>query len=73
MLEYAGRSVVMANASEEMLALARQQGWAITASNDDDGVALAVEEVLRQAPRLQHAQGNREDQVGAAAVVEFAQ
>jgi len=73
MLEYAGRSVVMANASEEMLALARQQGWAITASNDDDGVALAVEEVLRQAPRLQHGQGNREEQVAAAAVVEFAQ
>jgi len=36
-------------------------------------VALAVEEVLRQAPRLQHGQGNREEQVAAAAVVEFAQ
>jgi Cof subfamily protein (haloacid dehalogenase superfamily) len=73
MLEYAGRSVVMANASEEMLALARQRGWEITASNDDDGVALAVEEVLRHAPALQHAEGNREEQVAAAAVVEFAQ
>jgi hypothetical protein len=56
-----------------MLALARQRGWEITASNDDDGVALAVEEVLRHAPALQHAEGNREEQVAAAAVVEFAQ
>ena len=48
MLEYAGRAVVMANASEEILALARRRGWEVTASNDDDGVALAIEEVLRQ-------------------------
>jgi Cof subfamily protein (haloacid dehalogenase superfamily) len=73
MLEYAGRAVVMANASDEILALARQRGWEITASNDDDGVALAVEEVLRQAPALQDAEGNSEEQVAAAAVVEFAQ
>ncbi len=49
MLEYAGRAVVMANASEEVRALARRRGWELTASNDDDGVALAVEEVVRQA------------------------
>jgi Cof subfamily protein (haloacid dehalogenase superfamily) len=73
MLEYAGRSVVMANASDEILALARRRGWEITASNDDDGVALAVEEMLRQAPALQDAEGNSEQQAAAAAVVEFAQ
>jgi Cof subfamily protein (haloacid dehalogenase superfamily) len=73
MLEYAGRAVVMANASDEILALARRQGWEITASNDDDGVAQAVEEVLRQDPASQHAEGNSEEQVAAAAVVEFAQ
>ena len=73
MLEYAGRAVVMANASDEILALARQRGWEITASNDDDGVALAVEEVVRQAPALQRAEGNSEQQAAAAAVVEFAQ
>ena len=73
MLEYAGRAVVMANASDEILALARRRGWEITASNDDDGVALAVEEVLRQAPGSQDAEGNSEEQVAAAAVVEFAQ
>jgi Cof subfamily protein (haloacid dehalogenase superfamily) len=73
MLEYAGRAVVMANASVEILALAGQRGWEITASNDDDGVALAVEEALRQASALQDAEGNSEEQVAAAAVVEFAQ
>jgi Cof subfamily protein (haloacid dehalogenase superfamily) len=73
MLEYAGRAVVMANASDEILALARQRGWEITASNDDDGVALAVEEVLRQVPASQDAEGNSEEQVAATAMVEFAQ
>ena len=73
MLEYAGRAVVMANASDEILALARQRGWEITASNDDDGVALAVEEVLRQAPAIQSTEGNSEEGVACAAVVEFAQ
>jgi Cof subfamily protein (haloacid dehalogenase superfamily) len=73
MLEYAGRAVVMANASDEILALARQRGWEITASNDDDGVALAVEEVLCQATAMQDAEGNSEEQAAGAAVVEFAQ
>jgi hypothetical protein len=73
MLEYAGRAVVMGNASEEMLALARGRGWELTASNDDDGVALAVEEVLRQAPATQDAEGNGDKDIAGSAVVEFAQ
>jgi hydroxymethylpyrimidine pyrophosphatase-like HAD family hydrolase len=64
MLQYAGHAVVMANASDEILDLARRRGWEITASNDDDGVALAVEEVLRETPASQDA---------GAAVVEFVQ
>ena len=48
MLEYAGRAVVMANASEEIRALACRRGWELTASNDDDGVAQAIEAVLHQ-------------------------
>ena len=71
MLEYAGRAVVMANASEEILTLARRRGWEITASNDDDGVALAVEEILRQG--MQDAEGNGEEEIAASTVVEFAQ
>jgi Cof subfamily protein (haloacid dehalogenase superfamily) len=43
MLEYAGRAVVMANASQEVRQLAQRRGWEITASNDEDGVAQAVE------------------------------
>jgi Cof subfamily protein (haloacid dehalogenase superfamily) len=73
MLEYAGRSVVMANASEEMLALALRRGWEVTASNDDDGVALAVEEVVRRALATQDIDGNGDEAIAGSAVVEFAQ
>ena len=47
MLQVAGHPVVMANASPGLYTLAQQQGWAITASNDDHGVAQAVERALR--------------------------
>jgi hydroxymethylpyrimidine pyrophosphatase-like HAD family hydrolase len=39
MLEFAGTPVVMANALPELKA----RGWAATASNDDAGVARAIE------------------------------
>jgi hydroxymethylpyrimidine pyrophosphatase-like HAD family hydrolase len=39
MLEFAGRPVVMGNAIPDL----RNRGWAETASNDDAGVALAIE------------------------------
>ncbi|HXE74156.1 MAG TPA: Cof-type HAD-IIB family hydrolase [Candidatus Xenobia bacterium] len=42
MLEYAGLPVVMANASEEL----KGNGWAVTGSNDEDGVAAAIEKYL---------------------------
>src|SRR6201999_4245336 len=56
MLEYAGGPVVMANANAAVLELARSRGWELTASNDDDGVALAVEQVLRQRAEEQDAE-----------------
>ncbi len=59
----------MANASEEMLSHARERGWAITASNDDDGVARVVEAVVREA---QH-EGNGDGVQAGLSVVEFAQ
>ncbi len=71
MLEYAGRAVVMANASQEVLALAQHRGWEVTASNDEDGVALAVEEVLRSV--TQDAEGNSEEEIAASPMVQFAQ
>jgi hydroxymethylpyrimidine pyrophosphatase-like HAD family hydrolase len=73
MLEYAGRAVVMANAGEEVLSLAMRRGWEITASNNDDGVALAVEEVVRHTLARQKAQGNGDQVIAGSAVVEFAQ
>ena len=42
MLEFAGLAVVMGNASEEL----KQNGWKVTASNAENGVAQAVEEIL---------------------------
>ncbi len=42
MLEFAGVPVVMGNASMEL----KQNGWKVTASNSENGVALALKEVL---------------------------
>ncbi len=38
MLEFAGLPVLMANSSEEL----QQAGWALTGSNDENGVAAAI-------------------------------
>ncbi|MGI4827911.1 MAG: HAD-IIB family hydrolase [Janthinobacterium lividum] len=46
MLRAAGRAVLMSNAPVELLELARQQGWTIGASNDEDGVAQAIEAAI---------------------------
>ena len=73
MLDYAGRAVVMANASEEIRALARRRGWELTASNDDDGVARAIEEVLSQRVSTQDTDPNGEETIAASPVVQFAQ
>jgi Cof subfamily protein (haloacid dehalogenase superfamily) len=42
MLEFAGVAVVMGNASNEL----KQNGWMLTGSNEESGVALAVERIL---------------------------
>jgi hydroxymethylpyrimidine pyrophosphatase-like HAD family hydrolase len=42
MLEYAGQPVVMGNALPEL----RCRGWAVTTSNDEAGVARAIEEYV---------------------------
>jgi Cof subfamily protein (haloacid dehalogenase superfamily) len=42
MLEFAGLPVIMGNASEEL----RQNGWKVTASNAESGVAQALEELF---------------------------
>lgn len=42
MLEFAGVAVVMGNASNEL----KQNGWRVTGSNEESGVAQAVEQIL---------------------------
>jgi Cof subfamily protein (haloacid dehalogenase superfamily) len=46
MLEFAGHPVVMANAAPDLVQIARNRGWQVTAGNDEDGVAQAIESVL---------------------------
>jgi len=42
MLNYAGQPVLMGNAPAELLDRAKAQGWSITSTNDNDGVALSI-------------------------------
>ena len=42
MLQFAGLPIVMGNASQDL----KQRGWRVTASNAENGLALAVEELL---------------------------
>jgi hypothetical protein len=42
--------VLMANAADEMLAMAGERGWEHTGSNDEDGVAQIVETLLSSSP-----------------------
>jgi hydroxymethylpyrimidine pyrophosphatase-like HAD family hydrolase len=42
MLEFAGRAFVMANGHQDM----KRNGWTVTRSNDEDGVAHALAQVL---------------------------
>jgi Cof subfamily protein (haloacid dehalogenase superfamily) len=49
MLRWVGQPVLMGNASPELLAIAAMEGWEVTVTNDEDGVALVVERVLARA------------------------
>lgn len=44
MLAYAGRSVAMANAVDEL----KEQADEVTASNDEDGIAVTVKRLLQE-------------------------
>jgi HAD superfamily hydrolase (TIGR01484 family) len=46
MLRLAGYPVLMANAPEDLKAVARENGWTIAPSNDEDGVAVTIEAAL---------------------------
>lgn len=48
MLEWAGQSIVMANAAQELRTLAKTSGWKQAPTNDQDGVAVILEGVLKK-------------------------
>lgn len=49
MLEWAGQGVVMGNAAAELLSLAETRGWRIAPTNDEEGVAVVLEEIVAEA------------------------
>lgn len=48
MLEWAGQGVLMANAAKELRTMAKMRGWKQAPPNDEDGVAVVLEAVLRK-------------------------
>ena len=50
MLRLAGHAALMANAPDDLKVLASASGWTMVPSNDEDGVAVAIESVLSQVP-----------------------
>ncbi len=48
MFEWAGQPVLMANAAHELRTMAKLNGWKQTHSNDDDGVAMALESAIKK-------------------------
>jgi Cof subfamily protein (haloacid dehalogenase superfamily) len=48
MLEWAGQAVVMGNAAQELRTLAKMRGWKQAPPNDQDGVAVVLEAVIKK-------------------------
>ena len=48
MLRLAGQAVLMSNAPADLKAVAHESGWHLGPTNDDDGVAIAIESALTQ-------------------------
>jgi len=46
MLEWAGQSVMMGNAAQELRTMAKMRGWKQAPPNDQDGVAVVLEAAL---------------------------
>jgi Cof subfamily protein (haloacid dehalogenase superfamily) len=60
MLEWVGRPVVMGNAHPDLQETAALRGWELAARNDEDGVALVIEDVLEN---MQATEADREGMV----------
>ena len=50
MLRLAGQAALMSNAPDDLKAIAHTSGWTIVPSNDEDGVATAIEAALTGVP-----------------------
>jgi hypothetical protein len=50
MLRLASHAALMSNAPDDLKALAATSGWTLAPSNDEDGVAIAIEAALAQVP-----------------------
>ncbi|HEX4287216.1 MAG TPA: Cof-type HAD-IIB family hydrolase [Terracidiphilus sp.] len=48
MLQWAGQGVVMGNATLELRTMAKTNGWKQAPPNDEDGVAVVLERILKQ-------------------------
>ena len=46
MLEWAGQGVLMGNADLELRTMAKLSGWTLAPPNDQDGVAVVLEQML---------------------------
>lgn len=49
MLEWAGQSVIMGNAAQELRTMAKLRGWKQAPPNDEDGVAVVLERAVAKA------------------------
>lgn len=69
MLSYAGQPVLMGNAPAELLERARESGWSITGTNDQDGVAHSIIGALQRNQRWED--DHHAGELVGGAVVEF--
>ncbi|ACO32354.1 MULTISPECIES: HAD-IIB family hydrolase [Acidobacterium] len=54
MLEWAGHPVVMSNGAPDLVEMAQNRGWRIAPSNDEDGVAQVIEQVIEHISAERH-------------------
>lgn len=52
MLDWAGTGVLMGNATEELHTLAKERGWVVGPTNQEDGVAVMLEAAIAALPSL---------------------
>jgi Cof subfamily protein (haloacid dehalogenase superfamily) len=70
MLDYVGQPVLMGNAPAELIDRAKESGWSITGTNDEDGVALSILNALER-NRLRARLVEREAELVVPDVVEL--